>query len=794
MALRAATQAITYGDLFTAACAVREGTLPCGELPRAALVPAALTQETVATILGLIAARTIVVALDPELPRNRAEAIAAILAEHDYEVAPVEMSPENRDGGQSAAGTLGSDTETHDVTSIQFTSGSTGTPKAVLHTNGLWLADAQLLNDRFGLADGCKVALCMPISFAGGLNVLIGSLLGGAEIIAVDPREHSAREAFDRIAGSRAEVITCTPSFVDALHRAAGGATFSHIRRIVTTGEPMQARHVRLARELAPTAVITNWVGSTETLAIASHDIPPTAPLPRGVVPVGISAPHKKIEIDEHGIVSITSRYLGPGYLDSSTSTATFARTGDATTYVGGDVGRWDEHGNLVLSGRADNTVKVRGYLVEPAEIEAMLASYDDIREVAVVADCSGTPSLTAYVAPSTTERTPSPADLRTRLHRDLPPWMVPANIEILASLPRGDRGKVDRMALPKPTRVAFESPIGVHESMAATLWAEVLCVERVGRNDSFYALGGDSLSVAQMLVALRESHGIALKPADLASAPTVAAFAEKLVTAQQTAPRRADRRQLRPTTTPLRPLSADTADAPLFCFTGAGASALCFLPLAERVGNHTAVYAFEPSGLSERALPDWSIPRAVHRHWTDLRRIQPHGPYTLVGHSLGAHIALETARALQADGEIVELVVMLDPWLSPRVAWDARKDLPDATVTLQTDDANGFDTWWERQKTVPLAGLLSADYDRKTRAIEEVGMMAAFRHRPAPWDGRVLLIRSHLNTDDPRLWQRILTGQLESQILDCDHHSIVRAPHIGAVVDSILAARGSRV
>jgi acyl-coenzyme A synthetase/AMP-(fatty) acid ligase/thioesterase domain-containing protein/acyl carrier protein len=794
VALRTASGSVTYGDLFTAACTVRESAPTRGESPRAAVIPADLTPATVATVLGLIAARTVVVALDPELPRNRAQTITAILTEHDYEVVPVAIPPETRNGAHGATATLGSDIDTHDVTSVQFTSGSTGTPKAVLHTNGLWLADAQLLNDRFGLADGCRVALCMPISFAGGLNVLIGSLLGGAEIVAVDPREHSAREAFDRIKESRAQVITCTPSFVDALHRAAGGDTVSDVRRIVTTGEPIQVRHVRLARELAPAAVITNWVGSTETLAIASHDIPPTAPLPHGVVPVGIAAPHKQIDINGDGIVSITSRYLGPGYLDSSASAATFTRNGDATRYVGGDVGRWDDHGNLVLSGRADNTVKIRGYLVEPAEIDATLASYDDIREVAVVADCFGKPALTAYVAPSATERTPSVAELRTRLHRDLPPWMVPASIEILATLPRGDRGKVDRMALPRPTRVAFEAPCGAHESTAAKLWADVLRVRRVGRTDSFYALGGDSLSVAQMLAALRESHGIALKPTDLASAPTLAAFAERILGAQQSAPRTTDRQRLRPTTTPLRPLSAGTADTPLFCFTGAGASALCFVPLAEYVGEQTAVYAFEPSGLAERALPDWSIQQAVQRHWTDLRRIQPHGPYTLVGHSLGAHIALETARALQADGEIVDLVVMLDPWLSPRVAWDARKDLPDATVTLQTDDANGFGTWWERQKTVPLAGLFSADYDRKTRAIEEVGMMAAFRHRPAPWDGRTLLIRSHLNTDDPRLWQRILTGQLESQVLDCDHHSIVRAPHIGAVVDLIVAARGSRV
>ncbi|MCX2932568.1 alpha/beta fold hydrolase [Mycobacterium sp. CVI_P3] len=787
VALRTSTQSVTYQDLFGAACAVRQCTLHGGGPARAALVPATLTPETVSTILGLVAAGTTVVALDPETPDNRVTAIRGILAEHDFMVVPVDMPSDI----QCVAGTLGTETDIRDVTSIQFTSGSTGTPKAVLHTNGLWLADAQLLNDRFGLADGRRVALCMPISFAGGLNVLIGSLLGGAEVIAVDPREHSGRHAFDRIRAARAQVITCTPSFVDALHRAAAGAILPQVERIVTTGEPLQARHVKLAREFAPAAVITNWVGSTETLAIASHDIPPTAPVPRGIIPVGIASPHKRIQIDDDGIVSITSEYLGPGYLDCSASAATFVANGDGTTtFTGGDVGRWDEQGNLVFSGRADSTVKVRGYLVEPAEIEATLASYADIREVAVVADRTGKPALSAYVAPSTTARTPSVAELRTRLHRDLPPWMVPANIEILANLPRGDRGKVDRMALPKPSRVAFESPCGVDESVIATLWGEILCVERVGRTDSFYALGGDSLSVAQMLVTLRESHGIALNPADLASAPTVAAFATKLSAAHRAVTRPAQRHRLQPTTTPLRALSADTSPAPLFCFTGAGASALCFLPLAERVGAQTAVYAFEPSGLSQRALPDWSIHRAVQRHWKDLRRVQPHGPYTLIGHSLGAHIALETARALQAADETVEMVVLLDPWLSPRVAWDARRDLPGATVTLQTDDANGFSTWWERQKTVPLAGLFSADYNRKTRAVEEVGMIAAYRHRPAPWDGRALLIRSHLNADDPRLWRRILTGRLDSHVLDCDHHSIVRAPHIDAVVDWIIAAR----
>lgn len=788
IALHFPDRSVTYGELLVAAHAARGAATLRDAAPRAALLPGSLTPATVSVILGLFAHGTTLVSLDAEMPTNRVAKLAEILTGHGYGVTPMDVPPDIPCSAPDAIADLpplcGGFTPDV-VTSIQFTSGSTGTPKAVLHTNGLWLADAQLLNDRFGLAAGRRVALCMPISFAGGLNVLLGSLMGGAEIVAVDPREYTAAEAFERIRASRAQVIACTPSFVDTLHHAARGATAPSVERIVTTGEPIQARHVKLARELAPGAVITNWVGSTETLAIASHDIAPSAPLPRGIVPVGIPAPHKRIDISDTGAVSVTSPYLGRGYLDSSASTATFVDNGDGTTtYSGGDVGRWDDNGHLVFSGRADNTVKIRGYLVEPAEVEATLASYDDIREVAVVAapSTSGTPELVAYVAPSATARTPSVADLRTRLHRDLPPWMVPAHIDVLAALPRGDRGKVDRMALPKPHRIPFESPCGPDESTVAKVWARVLRVETVGRADSFYALGGDSLSVAEMLVELRHSHGVALQPSDLAGAPTVAEFAQRLGQGRPVA-------EFRPTTVALRPVSARTTGAPLFCFTGAGASALCFVPLAQRVGAETAVYAFEPSGLNSGAFPDWSIQRAVQRHRADLRRIQPRGPYTLIGHSLGAHIALETARQLEAEGETVELVVMLDPWLSPRVA----REIPGATVTLQTDDANGFRTWWERQKTVPLAGLFSGDHDRKTRAVEEVGMIAGYRHRPLPWGGRTLLILSHLNADDPRLWPRILTGDVRSMVLDCDHHSIVRTPHIDAVVGALTESRACR-
>ncbi|MET0898795.1 MAG: alpha/beta fold hydrolase [Mycobacterium sp.] len=797
VALRTASETLTYRDLLSGmhrwtTVVQRDPVSPDSGSPDSAspavLVSASMDADTVSLILGMFAAGTTVVTLDPATPSNRANTISAILEGHGYDVARIDPRTDS-----PGAGSVGAAPGLDDVTSIQFTSGSTGVPKAVLHTNGLWLADAQLLNDRFGLADGRKVALCMPISFAGGLNVLIGSLLGGAEIIGIDPREHTPREAFARIANSGAEAITCTPAFVDVLHTAAQGAALPLVTRIVATGEAMHARHVRLARELAPNAVITNWVGSTETLAIASHDIPPDAPLPQGIIPVGIPAPHKKIEIGDDGAVSITSRYFGAGYLDPAATTASFVAYPDgSTTYAGGDIGRWDTHGNLVLSGRADSTVKIRGYLVEPAEIEVTLLSYDDVREAVVTSARSGPPTLTAYVAPSTTTRTPAVAELRTRLHRDLPPWMVPTHIVVLPALPRGDRGKIDRLALPQPSRPAFDPPRGPQEALVSRVWAEVLHVESIGRADSFYAMGGDSMSVTQMLVALKDSHGIALHPTDLASAPTVAEFADKIVTGGGAGARCLPGGQpLSLTTVPLRAVSPTTVGPPLFCFSGAGASALCFAPLAERVGSETAVYAFEPKGLQTRAVPDLSVRGAARRHLTDLRHIQPTGPYTLIGHSLGAHIALEVARLLEADGAEIDMVVMLDPWLSPKVAKEARQELPDVTVTLENRDAaGGMDLWWARQKQLPLAGLFFGGYERRTMAIEEIGMMTGYAHHPQPWAGRAQVVLSHLNHDDPRLWPRILTGDVDVRVVDCDHHSIVREPHVGTVVDMIRPAR----
>lgn len=282
---------------------------------------------------------------------------------------------------------------------------------------------------------------------------------------------------------------------------------------------------------------------------------------------------------------------------------------------------------------------------------------------------------LIGYVAPEPGVRTPAVADIRAHLHTRLPDWMVPTHVVLLESLPRNERGKVDRRALPAPTRGPIEAPAPGVESEIAAEWARVLRLDEVGRNENLYALGGDSLSALQLVTTLGRRYCVDLTPSDLAAAPTVALLAE-VVEARRDGLTPARQTRLAPTTVVLRAPTARSRNI-LFCFAGAGASALSFAPLAERAADTTAVVAFQPQGLANRAIPDWSVDRAAARHLKDLLAVQPTGPYWLAGHSLGAFIAIEVANHLRARGHDVELVTMLDPILPPKTVRAARVTLP---------------------------------------------------------------------------------------------------------------------
>ncbi len=461
------------------------------------------------------------------------------------------------------------------------------------------------------------------------------------------------------------------------------------------------------------------------------------------------------------GRLTVTSPYLAAGYLKPDSASTTFTTNPDGSrTFVTNDRARITDDGVLVVLGRMDAAVKIRGYLVEPAEVEAALLDCPGIREALVLADQHAeTPVLIAYVTPDPGLRSPAVADVRAQLHTRLPAWMVPTHVMMLDALPRNERGKVDRRALPAPTRGPIVAPAPGLETEIATVWAATLRVTEVGRDENFYALGGDSLNVQQMISVLGEQLGVRLTASDLAVAPTVTQFSE-IVAARLQGDAALRDKGIAPTTVLLRP-ATDATGKTVFCFAGAGASALSFVPLTDRLDRDTAVIAFQAQGLENRAFPDWTIGRAARRHLRDLLALQPEGPYTLVGHSLGAFIAIDVANRLKALGHDVELVTLLDPFLPPRTVRAARRELPDVGSTLLEQDPAAPWELWRQRLWLPLAGIIDGTPQEKVAALREVGVRVGRLHRPLPYHGRTLLVLSSFNRDDDRVWPKLLTGDL---------------------------------
>jgi thioesterase domain-containing protein len=246
------------------------------------------------------------------------------------------------------------------------------------------------------------------------------------------------------------------------------------------------------------------------------------------------------------------------------------------------------------------------------------------------------------------------PALLKEHLRSSLPDYMVPAAFVVVESLPLMPNGKLDRQALPAPEAGAYavhgyERPEGVVEETLAGLWRELLGIERVGRHDDFFALGGHSLLVLRLLSEMDQTFGIRLPVGVVFLRPSLAALAEAV----------GDSR-LAEEAAALVPLQPEGEAPPLFLLPGAIGSVLYLQPLAKALGEGRPVLALPTPGLDGRP-PLASVRALAAHHLRAVRRQQPRGPYFLAGHSSGGRVAFELARQLERQGETVACVVILD-------------------------------------------------------------------------------------------------------------------------------------
>ncbi len=444
-----------------------------------------------------------------------------------------------------------------DLAYVIYTSGSTGQPKGVRisHRNVLRLFAATEAWFGFGPSDVWTLFHSYAFDFS--VWEIWGALLYGGRVVVVPQDLSRDPAAFrDLLVREKVTVLNQTPTafrqLVDA-DRALAPARYA-LRYVVFGGEALELSSLKpwFDRYGEETPRLINMYGITETTVHVTYRPIAKADLAEGAGSViGVPIPDLRVYLlDAHGQpvpigvageMYVAGAGVASGYLNRpALSAERFVPDpfGGGRMYRSGDLARRLESGELEYLGRIDQQVKIRGFRIELGEIEAAIAQHPAIRQVAVI-DREDTPGEKRLVAYLVTEAAPAAltAELREALRQRLPEYMVPAHFLILSTLPLTANGKLDRKALPKPDSVRAETdkpyvaPRNATEAAIADVWKSVLRVDRVGIDDHFFELGGDSILSIQVIARCHQ-RGLRVTPKDLFKHPTVAGLARIVTTA----------------------------------------------------------------------------------------------------------------------------------------------------------------------------------------------------------------------------------------------------------------------
>ncbi len=668
---------------------------------------------------------------------------------------------------------------------ILYTSGSTGRPKGVVHTHRNLLYNTWIYVDPHPFGPGDRLSLLHSLTAIGSGTALYAALLNGATICPVDPVRAGAAALATWIDRERVTVLHVVPTVFRHLARALGAERRLDTVRLVRLGGEAVTRDEWLAfRALCPEhASLLMGLGSTECGNARQAIWPWSADPPGAVLPVGREVPEKETWLQDPdgnvvprgtvGELVVRSEFLFAGYWRQPELTARVLQPDPdgsaARVFRTGDLGREDADGHFRHMGRVDFQVKIAGNRVETAEIEHALRRVAGVEDAAVVLRRRGRDGvgLVAFVATGGAPLASAPT-MRAALREQLPLHMIPAAFVPVDVLPLLSEGKIDRRTLMDRVAGVERSrrpPSNPVEETLLEIWQRALGVDGVGMDDDFVLdLGGDSLAAVRVLADVAAMFGRELSLDVFLEPTSIASLAAHLG---------ADGWQ--PPASGRLVLHADGTRPPLFAVCGAFGHALRLLLLGRTLGPEQPFYGLQPPDMDWERAGCATIEAMAAHYVGEVRRAQLHGPYRLLGTSLGGLLVFEMAVQLQRAGDDVSLLAMVDTQ-PPDCETAAGIDRAPRRV-WRTDDAGSGD----RLVTmgVRVARAHRAALDRYVLRRRFDGAIVYFRclDEPVPPTG-----------DRRALWSSFATEGLQVVDVPGRHGGFHRDPQCAAVADGLRA------
>jgi amino acid adenylation domain-containing protein len=693
------------------------------------------------------------------------------------------------------------------ISHIFFTSGTTGSPKGVVstHLNLLHYLGSAQDKYHFGVEDSFLAATRFTFSIS--LLMLLLPLVSGGRVEMISQEQllepSLLAQAIEQVTFFHLgpSVLKMLLDFLGQQPEFAEQKQFSHVKHASSGGDMIPPQILNRLNQIFDQAEVYAIYGSSEISCMGCTFLAPKAeelsqtlvgkPFDQVQVKV-LDAEQRVVPVGVKGEIYFAGTGITQGYLNLPELTQEkYLMLDKQRFYRTGDLGRLTAEGNLQVLGRADFQVQIRGLRIELADIESNLNLHPGIVNSVVVArlDQNQEQQLVAYFVAVDSDAVPRNKELRDFLETVLPQYMIPSQFVVLERFPLNLNGKIDRQALPTPESVkrsSFLAPRTEIEQQLVEIWAAVLHLEptAIGIDDNFFALGGHSLLAATLSGQLEQAFQTKLPLAILFQMPTIEEQASFFASNSSTK-----------SWSLMVPIQAKGTKTPLFLFQGVG----IYYPLSFSLGSDQPVY-----GLSIEMIDDsghWlnQIADLAALYIKEIKTVQPQGPYYFGGLSFGGMVALETAQQLQAQGEEVALLALLDTWGPSAYTLHARHK---RLLTHLSNFSHAVPKYLLARLTKIRQKLFSGNQvltqesvkNRQTKRekqltdVDRTYFKACQNYAPQAYSGNLAVFKS-MQTNarmssfgdfDHKLgWSELATGEFELIEIPGDHLGILQEPNV---------------